>query len=89
MENPMEAIADAIRGLQAGQIASTRMLRAIISTHPDPDALRKAWFRYCDAPLASAATSKVIDPARESAHSALVQALQDWTDRLGVDLPRT
>lgn len=78
---------DVINGLQAGQIAQARMLRAIISTHPDPAALRKAWASYAGGPMASAATSKVIDPGREEAHQALVQAMQDWTERLERDLP--
>lgn len=90
-ENWMEfagQIEDAIRGLQAGQIAQTRMLRAIISTHPAPDALREAWKRFHAGPAASAATSKVIDPRRAAMHEALAQSLDDWTRRLEEDLPK-
>ena len=82
------SLRDAINGLQAGQIAQARMLRALISTHPNPDALREAWTQFCGGPMASAATSKVTDPDREPAHQALVQALQDWTHRLERDLPK-
>lgn len=81
-------IGDAIRGLQAGQIAQTRMLRALISTHPNPDALREAWTGFAAGPSAAAATSKVIDPGRAAMHEALARALDDWTRRLEEDLPK-
>lgn len=81
------SLVEVINGLQAGQIAQARMLRAIISSHPNPAALRAAWHRFAGAPMADAAASKVLDPRRAAAHHALVQALQDWTDRLEADLP--
>ena len=84
-----EQIAEAIRGLQAGQIAQARMVRALISSHPDPDALRAAWHHYAAPSAADAATAKVLDPKRAQMHEAVSEAIQAWNDRLDADLRKT
>lgn len=82
----IEIVSEAIRGLQAGQIAQGRILRALISSHPNPEALRAAWHRYYGGPVASSSVSKVTDPAREVMHDAVLQAMRDWDRRLEEDL---
>ena len=84
---PMEQIAEALRYLQAGQIAQTRMLRAIISTHPDGDALRAAWRNFSAPSIADAELAKISDPAQRAVHADLLEALQAWGERLERDLP--
>lgn len=87
MENVLHELMDRIRGLQAGQIAQTRMLRAIISTHPDPAALRQAWASYSVPSVTDAALEKAANPDRVALQEALLQALADWSRRLEGDLP--
>lgn len=84
---PMEQILEVIRSLQANQIAQSRVLRAIISTHPDPDALRAAWRNFSVPSVVEAELAKVSDPARVAVHGDLLDALQAWTERLERDLP--
>lgn len=84
----MDAIAEAIIGLQAGQVAQTRMLRAVISSHPNPVALRKAWRSFSAPSIADAEVSKISEPSRFPMHDALLQALQDWDAYLDRDLSR-
>jgi len=88
LEMAFEGIADAIRGLQAGQIAQTRVLRALIASHPDPDAMRAAWLRYSSVSASDAATAKVLDPQRSAIHEANEQAIADWSQRVAQDLRR-
>lgn len=83
---PPDAIADAIIGLQAGQIAQARMLRALIASHPRPVALRDAWNRFSAPSIANAEASRAIDPARATVHAALARELEDWSRRLAQDL---
>jgi len=87
MELFEQAVAEALRGLQAGQIAQARMLRAIISTHPDPGALREAWRGFSAASIAEASLSAISDPKRREMHEALARAIRDWDERLERDLP--
>lgn len=89
MEEVFAQITEAIRNLQASQIAATRMIRAIISTHPDPVALRKAWQSYASPSIVEAEIRKASDPDRLAIHQALLQALKDWDGRLDRDLPKT
>ncbi len=84
----MESIAEAIIGLQAGQIAQARMLRAIISSHPDHEALRHAWHSFVAPSIAEAELSKISDPRRRAMHEALSQALADWDEYLARDSSR-
>lgn len=79
------ALIQAIRELQAGQIAQTRVLKAIIASHPDRDALREAWRRLSSASIADAALSSAADPSRRAIFEALTAALQDWDSRLAED----
>lgn len=88
MEDPFEQIAEAIRGLQAAQISNTRMLRAIISSHPNPDALKEAWHRFSSTSIADVEMQIAADPARRKMHEALGEALTDWSKRLEQDLPK-
>lgn len=89
LEMAFEEIAKALRDLQAGQIAQTRVLRALIASHPDPDALRAAWHRYSSPSAADAATAKVLNPERSPVHAAVAEALQAWNERLEADLRKT
>jgi len=86
LEMAFEEIAKALRELQAGQIAQTRVLRALIASHPDPDAL---WHRYSAPSAAEAATAKVLNPERSPVHAAVADALQAWNERLEADLRKT
>ena len=83
----MDELIEAVRHLQANQIAQSRVLRALIASHPNPKALREAWSRYVSPSLADASLSRVSDPGREPVHSAMLEALQDWDERLASDLP--
>lgn len=82
----MEELIVAIRDLQAAQIAQSRVIRAIIASHPAPDALREAWHRYASPAIAEASTAQIADPERHAVHSALAQAMSDWDARLERDL---
>ena len=82
------SVAEAIRGLQAAEIAQARVLRAIIASHPDPDALREAWRRYAAPSIADASLSVATDPQRQAVHQALADALAQWDGYLAHDLPR-
>lgn len=72
--------------LQASHIAMTRMLRAIIATHPDPKALRDAWHRYAAMPVVEAEIQKAADPSKMVATQALLDELQQWNSILEEDL---
>lgn len=85
--NEFEALAETIRQLQAGQIAQARMLRAIISSHPNPAGLREAWRRFSSPSIAEASMSAISDPGRRAMHDALSLAMKDWDGRLERDLP--
>lgn len=82
-----KGIVGAIRNLQAAQIAQTRVLRALIASHPDPDAMREAWRRYSSGSIADASLAKTTDPERLAVHEAMAEALQAWDARLEQDLP--
>lgn len=84
----MEELIAAVRDLQAGQIAQARVLRALIASHPDPDAMREAWRRYAAPSIAGAGISQATEPARRAVHDAMSQALADWDERLARDLLR-
>jgi hypothetical protein len=87
MEDFVAQVTNAIRDLQAGQIAQTRMLRAVISTHPNADGLRRAWREFSAPSIVEAELAKTTDPTRRAMHEALLLALKDWDDRLERDLP--
>jgi hypothetical protein len=89
LEEAFDGIAEAIRGLQAGQIAQARVLRALIASHPDPDAMRAAWLAFSSVSASDAATSKVLNPQRAAIHQANEEAIADWTRRVEQDLRRT
>ena len=88
LNEAFEGIVEAIRDLQAGQIANTRLLRAIISSHPDPAALREQWNRFSSTSAADVEMQIAADPARRKTREALVRALKDWSERLDQDLRR-
>ncbi|WP_164087191.1 hypothetical protein [Stenotrophomonas maltophilia] len=88
MDGQLEDVAEAIRGLHAEQIAQGRVLRALISSHPNPEAMRKAWARFAAGPASDAAMSKVLQPERIAIYEANEQAIADWTRRVEEDLAR-
>ena len=80
--DPMEDLSAAVRGLQAECNAQAQMLMALISSHPDQDALRQAWDARIAASMAMAATQKAAAPERAAVYERLIQGMQRWTDRL-------
>lgn len=87
-DEAMEVLLPVIRQLQAGQIAQARVIRALIASHPDPDAMRRAWHAYASPSIADAGLAKLGDPSRLEAHQAVADAIQDWDERLEQDLRR-
>lgn len=84
----LELLVEAIRNLQAGQIAQARVLRAIIASHPLPLALQDAWREYAAPSIADVELSKIADPSRRAIHDALALALSDWDAYLARDSAR-
>lgn len=80
-------IAETLRDLQAARIAQARMLRSLIASHPNPDALREAWLRFSSASISDASTSKALNPELQAIDEALLLALKDWGDHLEEDSP--
>lgn len=83
----VERMIESVRDLQAARIAQARMLRALIASHPNPDALREAWHRFSSPSISDASTSRVLNPERQAIHDAMLLAMKDWGDRLAADLP--
>lgn len=84
----MEELIAAVRGLQANQIAQTRMLRALIASHPAPDALRLAWKAFSVPSAVDASLGRISDPSQATAHDAVAQAIRAWDARLERDLQK-
>jgi hypothetical protein len=83
----MEDLADAILALQAGQIAQTRMLRALIASHPAPEALRLAWEAFAIPTLTANAVHRIGGTRPPKIHDAVETAMREWSERLAADLP--
>jgi hypothetical protein len=88
LELAFASIGEALRGLQANQIAQTRLLRAMLKTHPDPESMRAAWRDFSAPLIADAEMSKAGDPGRLAAHQARLEALREWDARVQDDLAR-
>lgn len=82
----MEELIDTVRELQAQQIAQSRMLRALIASHPAPDALRLAWSAFSVPSLVDTSLARISEPDRALIHDAIADAIQAWTARLERDL---
>jgi len=89
MNNDEKAfLMEIIRYLQAGQIAQARVLRALISTHPEPEWMRRAFARYSSDLWMQEYLLSQSEPERAPAHAAIAQAIEDWRSRLERDLPK-
>lgn len=81
MERNKEFI-DALIGVQAECAAQAHMLMALISSHPDPSALRLAWNAQIAAPMATAALAAAGSPQDGPVYQRVIAGMQAWTDRL-------
>lgn len=76
----MDELAEVISELQAAQIAQSRVLQALIETHPAPKALKETWLRYGSPVAASAATDAAMKD--RAADRALLYHLDRWSQRI-------
>lgn len=71
-----------IGALQAAQIAQATMLQAMISSHPNPSALRQRWAELVPPRAAEAVQEKASGAPGHFTNHFLLEAFQDWTGYL-------
>jgi len=85
-EHFKDRVTETLRYLMAEDVARTRLLRALVSTHPDPAAMRDAWLRYSANLQSNAALAATLDPKRRAVMQAELEAFARWTSYLAEDL---
>lgn len=85
MEEVFKGMADAIGELQAQGIANSTMLEALVMSHPDPAALRRAWHQISSPRIADNATDAATK-ARE-VDGRLAWHFEKWNRKLDTHHP--
>lgn len=80
MENPLQALADAVAELQGQAHGNATMLEAMLMAHPDPAKLRAEWHRI-SAPRIAAVETEMQTKGR-AADEACRHYLQAWQRKL-------
>ena len=80
MENPLQALADAVAELQAQALGNSTMIEAMLMAHPDPKKLREQWFAI-SAPRIASTSMDVVTKDRAADHASAWH-LKKWTEKL-------
>lgn len=84
----LDRLTEAVRQLQANQIADALMIRAIIASHPDPDCLHAHWDAFYAKALSEFGLSKAAEPHRALVHQACADAATRWNLQIDEDTAR-
>jgi|GEM_PF-2186440 len=71
-----------IQQLEAKQEAAELMLKALIASHPDLEALRQNWHQQCAHHPALAATLKTVDPNSSQRRALFLRAVDYWNESI-------
>jgi hypothetical protein len=74
----MEVIANA----QASSIAHSTLLEAMIMSHPNPAALRQAWYDISAPRIAATSSEKIGRGGDHQVSADLIERLQNWTEKV-------
>lgn len=84
----MEQLIDAVSDLQAAGIANATIIEAIMISHPDPEALRRAWHDISSPRLAAISLSNVSRDGQRPVDRYTVERLTTWGEKLDRYFPR-
>ena len=81
-----EKLMDALRVMQGCQIADALMIRAIISSHPNPGGLRARWNELFAQSATDSALAKAGAPEQAAIEQACMSALHAWSSALSEEI---
>ncbi|MCC8537473.1 hypothetical protein ACI6Q5_03840 [Xanthomonas codiaei] len=84
----MQAVTDALSDLLAARVAQATLLEAMLVSHPDPAALRKAWDELSSQRIAYVAQNKAAAQVERPMDGYTLEQFQAWEEKFRRYFPR-
>ncbi|MCS3746052.1 hypothetical protein [Xanthomonas sp. 3793] len=84
----MQAVTDALSDLLAARVAQATLLEAMLVSHPDPVALRKAWDELSSQRIAIVAQNKAVASVERPMDEYTLEQFQAWEEKFRRYFPR-
>lgn len=84
----MQAVTDALSDLLAARVAQATLLEAMLVSHPDPVALRKAWDELSSQRIAYVAQNKAATQSQRPMDGYTLEQFQAWEEKFRRYFPR-
>ncbi|MCC4602294.1 hypothetical protein HG421_04920 [Xanthomonas campestris pv. badrii] len=84
----MQAVTDALSDLLAARVAQATLLEAMLVSHPDPAALRKAWDELSSQRIAVVAQNKATAQVERPMDGYTLEQFQAWEEKFRRYFPR-
>ncbi|MCE4372733.1 hypothetical protein [Xanthomonas hortorum] len=84
----MQAVTDALSDLLAARVAQATLLEAMLVSHPDPVALRKAWDELSSQRIAVVAQNKAVASVERPMDDYTLEQFKAWEEKFRRYFPR-